>query len=71
MKSNFNQLAVESQEDESESDDDEVVPDDDVNEMRAFMHMFMDLVGIFSEDQNGGEEKNETRNGGINGENYC
>ena len=25
--------------------------DGDVNEMRAFMRMFMDLVGIFNEDQ--------------------
>ena len=36
--------------DESD-DEDSAEVGDDVNEMRAFMHMFMDLVGMFSEDQ--------------------
>lgn len=37
---------------EEEDSDDETDPrEEDVNEMRAFMNMFMDLVGIFHEDQ--------------------
>ena len=39
------------QEDE-DSDDESDSREEDVNEMRAFMNMFMDLVGIFHEDQN-------------------
>lgn len=33
-----------------DSDDDGQTYDDDVNEMRAFVRMFMDLVGIFNDD---------------------
>lgn len=33
------------------SSDDDVEEEEDVHEMRAFMRMFMDLVGIFNEDR--------------------
>ena len=51
-KAEFRQL----QEDSCSDDDDDDSFDnqeDDVNEMRAFMHMFMDLVGIFNEGAKG------------------
>ena len=34
-----------------DSDEDDHHGDTDVHEMRAFMRMFMDLVGIFNDDQ--------------------
>lgn len=37
--------------DDDEEEDGGHIYEDDVHEMRAFMRMFMDLVGIFNEDQ--------------------
>jgi hypothetical protein len=37
--------------DDCDSEDGDGHGDADVHEMRAFMRMFMDLVGIFNEDQ--------------------
>ena len=43
---------------EGESDDDVININDDIHEMRAFMRMFMDLVGIFNEERGGpGEDR--------------
>lgn len=39
------------EEDEYDSDEDNNYTQEDVNEMRAFMRVFMDLVGIFSDEQ--------------------
>lgn len=39
-----------SDEEDDENDDGQIY-EDDVHEMRAFMRMFMDLVGIFNDDQ--------------------
>lgn len=38
-------------EDEYDSDEENDYTEEDVHEMRAFMRMFMDLVGIFSDEQ--------------------
>ena len=45
---------------EDTDEDDSVPPEDDVNELRAFMHMFMDLVGIFNEDSATATHQNGT-----------
>mmetsp|Transcript_13450 Transcript_13450/g.22055 ORF Transcript_13450/g.22055 Transcript_13450/m.22055 type:complete len:1327 (+) Transcript_13450:42-4022(+) len=37
--------------DDDDEDDEGQIYEDDVHEMRAFMRMFMDLVGIFNDDQ--------------------
>lgn len=36
---------------DEDDEDDGHIYEDDVHEMRAFMRMFMDLVGIFNDDQ--------------------
>eukprot|EP01041_Mallomonas_annulata_P001326 gene1326-2555_t len=43
--------------DEDDSEDENETGDDDVNEMRAFMRMFMDLVGIFNEEKQSTPER--------------
>ena len=42
---------VENVDSDDDEDDDAHIYEDDVHEMRAFMRMFMDLVGIFNDDQ--------------------
>jgi hypothetical protein len=42
---------VESIDSDDDEEDDGQIYEDDVHEMRAFMRMFMDLVGIFNDDQ--------------------
>ena len=45
-------MDTEDSDDDDDDDDDEgQMYEDDVHEMRAFMRMFMDLVGIFNDDQ--------------------
>ncbi len=39
------------EDDEIDSDEENTYNEEDVHEMRAFMRMFMDLVGIFNDDQ--------------------
>lgn len=42
---------VENVDSDDDEEDDGHIYEDDVHEMRAFMRMFMDLVGIFNDDQ--------------------
>lgn len=45
------QLSSDKEDFDEDSNSDDDIEEDDVHEMRAFMRMFMDLVGIFNEDR--------------------